>query len=204
MNEKQVVEIFKDKGALLTGHFLLSSGLHSDKYVQCALVLQYPDIAEKLAKELVEKMKLLCRFAPRNDLLHINLVISPALGGVIIGQEIARLFSCRAIFAERENGQMKLRRGFEIRKKERVLIVEDVITTGKSTMEIASIVIKSGGKVIRAAGLVDRTGGEVSLGFPYTGLLKLKIKNYKPQDCPLCKKGMLLVKPGSRKSENRK
>lgn len=195
MNDTEIIKIFKENGALLTGHFLLSSGLHSDKYVQCALVLQYPDIAEKLARALVDKINATAHgFRP-------GLVISPALGGVIIGQEVARVLGCRAIFTERANGVMALRRGFKISKGEKALVIEDVITTGKSTMEVASAVHNQGGTVTMAAALIDRTvkKGQVLFSFPYKGLVELEIKNYSPGDCPLCKKGLPLVKPGSRK-----
>ncbi|MFH1540392.1 MAG: orotate phosphoribosyltransferase [Elusimicrobiota bacterium] len=179
----EVEKNLKEKDALLEGHFILSSGLHSNKYVQCAKVLQYPDIAEKLAKLLVKKLS-----------IHCDLVISPAIGGLVIGQEVARVLKCRAIFCERANGVMTLRRGFEIKKNERCLVIEDVITTGGSTREVMEVVKSYGGKVAGVASVIDRS----NLKNFTTALLKLKIETYKPEKCPLCKKGIPFIKPGSK------
>ncbi len=205
MTEKEILRIFETKKALLNGHFLLSSGLHSDTYLQCALILQYPDLAEKLARLLVKKF--LSTYQPIN-LSTLVTVISPALGGIVIGQEVARALKCRAIFTERENGRMALRRGFQINKGEKVLVVEDVITTGGSTQEVIDVVRNADGQVVGIAALVDRSGGKIRLRldfggqakfkFPLVSLVKLGIENYKPQECPLCKKNIPLVKPGSR------
>lgn len=197
MTEKEILEIFESRKALLKGHFLLSSGLHSDTYLQCALVLQYPDLAEKLARLLVKKFVL--TYQPIN-LSTIQLVLSPALGGIVIGQEVARVLGCRAIFTERENGKMTLRRGFQIKKGERVLVVEDVITTGGSTQEVIDVARNAGGKVVEVAALVDRSGGQAQFECPLISLLKLEIENYEPQSCLLCKRNLPLVKPGSRQT----
>ena len=185
-----LLKIFKEKGALLEGHFLLSSGLHSNRYIQCAKILQYPDIAEKLAMLLVNKL------ATRYSLLvnNCDVVVSPAIGGIVIGQEVARQLNCRAIFCERENGIMKLRRGFEIKKNEKCLIVEDVITTGGSTKEVIDVVKRCGGKVVGIASIIDRS----ELKNFSVSLLKLKIKTYNQKECLLCKKGVPAVKPGSK------
>jgi orotate phosphoribosyltransferase len=188
MNEKEILKIFEEKKAILDGHFLLSSGLHSNRYIQCALVLQYPDIAEKLAKMLAK------------NLIHskIDVVVSPALGGIIIGQELARQLNSRAIFTERVEEVMTLRRGFEIKKNEKVVVVEDVITTGKSTNEVIEVVKKSGGEVIYIACLVDRSGGKIKFDYPVVSLLKIDVQTWQKENCPLCKEGKEIVKPGSR------
>ncbi|OGS19684.1 MAG: orotate phosphoribosyltransferase [Elusimicrobia bacterium RIFOXYA2_FULL_40_6] len=192
MNQNEILKIFEEKNALLTGHFLLSSGLHSDRYVQCAQVLQYPDAAEKLAKDLAQKLEIL------NLKFKINTVVSPAMGGIIIGQEMGRVLGVRAIFTERENAVMTLRRGFKIAKGEKIIIVEDVITTGKSTKEVAEVVKNLGGEVVAAVSLIDRTGGTANFNFPQVSLLKLEIKTYQNDNCPLCKQGSTAIKPGSR------
>ncbi|MBU0951263.1 MAG: orotate phosphoribosyltransferase [Elusimicrobia bacterium] len=192
MNQNEILKIFEEKNALLTGHFLLSSGLHSDRYVQCAQVLQYPAAAEKLAKELASNLK------SQISNFKIDLVVSPAMGGVIIGQEIGRALGVKAIFTERENVVMTLRRGFKITKGEKAIIVEDVITTGKSTKEVAEVVKNLGGEIVAAVSLIDRTGGGANFSFPQISLLKLEIKTYQSNNCPLCKQGSIAVKPGSR------
>jgi orotate phosphoribosyltransferase len=188
MTSEQVLDIYKKTGALLTGHFLLSSGLHSEQYLQSALVLQQPDIATKLCLALAEHFK--------NS--SIEAVIAPALGGVFVSHETARALGVRALFAERVNGELSLRRGFTIKPGERVLVVEDVITTGKSTKETIEVVRKAGGVVIAAGSLVDRSGGKAPLGVPYKSLLTLDVPTYTSEACPLCKAGSTPVKPGSR------
>ena len=195
LTEREVLEIFQKSGALLSGHFRLSSGLHSGKYLQCALVLQYPDLAEKLCNQLASRLEL------RGS--KIDAVISPAIGGIIVGQEVAKVLGCRAIFCEREDGKMKLRRGFEIRKEERVVVVEDVITTGGSVKEIVEIVQGMGGKVEGIGVIVDRSKPSLSdelvtLNLPLNSLLRIDIETYSPEECPICKKGIPLQKPGSR------
>ncbi len=188
MKQEDVLDIYRKTGALLSGHFLLSSGLHSDRYLQSALVLQQPDIATKLCAALADHFK---------D-QKIEVVIAPALGGVFVSHETARALGVRALFAERVKGELTLRRGFTISPGERVLVVEDVITTGKSTRETIEVVKKAGGSVIAAASLVDRSGGKAELGVPYKSLVTLDVPAYAAETCPLCRAGSALVKPGSR------
>jgi orotate phosphoribosyltransferase len=188
MTSEQVLDVYKKTGALLSGHFLLSSGLHSDQYLQSALVLQQPDVATKLCASLAEHFR---------D-LKVEAVIAPALGGVFVSHETARALSVRALFAERVAGELTLRRGFTIRPGERILVVEDVITTGKSTKETISVVKKAGGVVVAAGALVDRSGGTADLGVSYRALVTLRVPTYTPDACPLCKAGSAPVKPGSR------
>ncbi len=191
-NTQKLIKIFLRHNALLEGHFLLSSGRHSDKYLQGALILQYPKIAAKLAKQVVTKL-------PENIRQEVETVISPALGGVIWGQEVARILSCRSIFTEREQGViMKLRRGFKIKNGEKFIVAEDVVTTGKSTNEVIDIVKQSGGKVLNVVSLVDRSGGDMKFEVPLTTLFSLTVENYLPEECPLCKQNIEIVKPGSR------
>jgi orotate phosphoribosyltransferase len=188
MTSEEVLDIYKRTGALLTGHFLLSSGLHSDQYLQSALVLQQPDMATKLCADLAKNF----------EDSKINVVIAPALGGVFVSHETARALGVRAIFAERVNGELTLRRGFTIKQGERALVVEDVITTGKSTKETIAVVRQAGGIVIAAASLVDRSGGVADIGVPYKSLVTMDVAAYAPEACPLCKAGSKPVKPGSR------
>jgi len=195
LNQREILEIFQKCGALLSGHFRLSSGLHSGKYLQCALVLQYPNLAEQLCGELASKFKL--------GGSKIDAVVSPAMGGIIVGQEVAKVLGCRALFCEREEGKMKLRRGFEIGRGERVVIVEDVITTGGSVKEIVEIVKGMEGEVEGIGAIVDRSKPFLSdelasLNLPLNSLLRIDIETYSPEECPICKKGIPLDKPGSR------
>ena len=189
MTDKNVLKIFKEEKALLAGHFLLSSGLHSPNYLQCALVLQKPWIAEKLCRALAKKLKG----------TKIDVVIGPALGGMIVSYEMGRALKVRSIFAERVDGNFALRRGFELKKNERVLVVEDVITTGKSGLEVIELVKAGGAKLIAVASIVDRTDGVAIFEKDLIPLLKIHIDTYKPEDCPLCRENKIrLVKPGSR------
>jgi len=188
MTSDEVLDIYKKTGALLTGHFLLSSGLHSEQYLQSALVLQQPDIATRLCAALAAHFK--------ND--RIEVVIAPALGGVFVSHETARALGVRALFAERVAGELTLRRGFTIKPGERVLVVEDVITTGKSTKETVEVVKKAGGVVVAAGSLIDRSGGKADIGVPYKSLVTLNVPTYTPESCPLCKAGSTPIKPGSR------
>ncbi|MFN3699526.1 MAG: orotate phosphoribosyltransferase [Dictyoglomus sp.] len=183
------LEVFKEKNALLEGHFLLSSGLHSPNYLQCALILQYPDLAEKIAQEISKKI---------SQDIKIDVVVGPALGGIIIAYELARALKVRGIFAEREEGKMSLRRGFSIKPGEKVLICEDVITTGGSAIEVANLVQSLGGEVVSFACIADRSGGKIVFDKPLYSLLKLSFDTYKPEECPLCKQGIPISKPGSR------
>lgn len=188
MTQHEVLEIFKKCGALLEGHFKLSSGLHSSKYLQCAKVLQYPDIAEKLCKDLAEKLK---------D-IKIDVVIGPAMGGVTIAYELARQISVRGIFTERVDGKVTLRRGFELKPGERCLIAEDVVTTGKSTKEVIAAIKEYGADVAACSCLIDRSEGKVDFGVPFVSMAKVEVKAYTEVDCPECMTGLPLVKPGSR------
>lgn len=188
MKKEEVLHLFKESGALLEGHFLLTSGLHSPQYFQCAKVLQYPQHAQKLCWEIA------CNFM----LEKINLVIGPALGGIIVAQEVARLMSARAIFTERADGKMNLRRGFEIKPDERVLVVEDVVTTGSSIMEVIDLVQKSNAKLIGVGFLVDRSQNRVSFTVPKFSVIEMDVVTYQPDVCPLCAKGIPIIKPGSR------
>jgi len=188
MTEDDILKIFREHSALLEGHFILSSGLHSDRYIQCALVLQHPRVAEQLCFEL----------GPKLGELGAQVVVAPALGGVIVAHEVARALGLRALFTERQNGAMTLRRGFHLEQGEPVLVVEDVITTGKSTRETIDCVEDAGGKVVGVGALIDRSGGKVEFGVPRAALVTLNVKTYDPDDCPLCKSGKPAVKPGSR------
>lgn len=190
MTEKDVLKIFKDEKALLSGHFLLSSGLHSPNYMQCALLLQKPWIAEKLCAALGKKIAK----------LKADVVVGPAMGGIVVAYELGRAIKARAIFTERVDGQFALRRGFELKKGERVIIVEDVVTTGKSTQEVVEVVKSYGAKPVGVASIVDRTATENVFSVPFESLLKIDIKTYFPEDCPLCREAKIpAVKPGSRK-----
>ncbi len=192
MTDTEVLNIYEINGALLNGHFLLSSGLHSPRYLQSALVLQHPAVAEKLCAALAERAKGDERTG------SIDLVIAPALGGVIVAHEVARALGVRALFTERQEGEMRLRRGFEIKGGERALVVEDVITTGGSTREVMEVVEQDGGMIAGAGSLIDRGGWNIDLGVPRYALAVLAAPVYKPEECPLCKEGSTAVKPGSR------
>jgi len=190
MERNELIEILKESEAFLQGHFLLSSGKHSSGYVQCAKVLRYPDKAGIVLSEVVEKMK---------D-IEVDLVVGPAMGGVIVAYELGRQMNKEAIFTEREDNIMKLRRGFEIEKGTKLIIAEDVITTGKSTKEVIKIVEEMGAIVVGVACLVDRTAKDVDMGVPVYSAVKLDIGTYDAEECPMCKDGKEeLVKPGSRK-----
>ena len=186
---QKTLEIFKKTKAFLEGHFLLSSGLHSSKYVQCAIVLQYPTYAAYLAKNLASKF----------NSKKIDVVVSPAIGGIVIGQEVGRALGKRSIFAERQEGQLTLRRGFDLKKGEQVLVVEDVLTTGGSVKEIIKIVNKVGAKLAGVGCMIDRTSKKLNFKVPMNSLMKLEIKTYSSDECPMCKDGKIpLVKPGSK------
>ncbi|MBI5695669.1 MAG: orotate phosphoribosyltransferase [Nitrospirae bacterium] len=187
-NEGEILNIFRQQGALLEGHFLLSSGLHSETYLQCALVLQNPDMATEMCFKLGGMF--------RGE--KIDFVIAPALGGIIVAHEVAKALGVRALFAERVDGKLTLRRGFTIAPGERALVVEDVVTTGGSTVETMRVVTEAGGVVVGAGSIIDRSGGTAELGVPYKSLVTLSIKSFQPKDCPLCQKGIPAVKPGSR------
>lgn len=188
MNQSVILRIFQDAGALLSGHFKLSSGLHSGQYLQCALVLQNADYAGILCSELASKFK--------SD--DINIVIGPALGGVIVSYEVGRALGVRSIFSERENGRMTLRRGFKIERNDKVLVVEDVVTTGASTKEVIDIVKESGATLVGVGALVNRAE-KIDFGGRFESLLNIDIPMFKPEECPLCKDEILITKPGSRR-----
>ena len=196
MTETEIKNVFKEKEALLEGHFQLTSGRHSDMYIQCAMVLQHPDVSEKLGEELVARVREENAGIP----VKVSAVCSPAVGGIILGHVVARALGVRAIFAERDpsDGMLKLRRGFYIKPGETVLAVEDVITTGGSLKEIVQLVQNAGAKVLGVASVVERSAISVNFGVTKSVLLKLPLKDYLPETCPLCKQGTPAVKPGSR------
>lgn len=181
------MELFKESGALLEGHFLLSSGMHSNAYVQCAKLIMHPNKCEEVAQIIADKLQ--------NQ--SFDLVVGPAMGGIIIAYEVARALGLPAIFTERVEGEMTLRRGFSIEPGMRVLIVEDVVTTAKSSMESAKVIQDLGGEVCALASIVDRTAGK-KIPLPLYSAIKLAIESYNPEECPLCAQGVELVKPGSR------
>ena len=184
-----IIQTFLDCDALLEGHFVLSSGLHSNRYLQCAKVLQYPEVAGQLGRLLAEKF---------SD-LDIDLVVGPAMGGIVIGQEVGRALNIRTIFTERENGKMTLRRGFEVEKGEKVLIVEDVITTGGSAREVGEMLAERGAVVVGFGAIIDRSGGEADFPVAFRTLENVDVETYSPDVCPMCAAGNPAVKPGSRK-----
>jgi len=199
LNRDEILKMFRDAGAMCHGHFELSSGRHSDTYMQCALVLQYPRFAERLGRGLAVLF---------SD-AEIDAVVSPAIGGLIAGQEVARALppvnadavngGVPAMFVERDStGKMTLRRGFSIKPGQRVLVIEDVWTTGGSTIEAIHVVHEAGGRVVAAGAVVDRSGGTIDFPVKWKALLELSIESYKPEECPFCRQGNVAVKPGSR------
>jgi orotate phosphoribosyltransferase len=188
MTRDELLDLFRRSGALLEGHFRLTSGLHSSGYLQCALVLQHPAHAEALGRAIADRTR---SFRP-------TAVLSPALGGVVIGHEVGRALGVRALFAERQDGGLTLRRGFVIAENDRVLVVEDVLTTGGSTRETMQVARASGGQVVGAASIVNRSGGRAEFEVPFASLLDIDLPTYEPDKCPLCAQGLPVVKPGSR------
>jgi len=188
-----VLDLFRSTGAYLSGHFRLTSGLHSSEYLQCALVLQHPRIAEDLGRRLAEGITALAQPEP------IGLVASPAIGGLIIGHEVARALGTRFIFAERDtSGKMTLRRGFEVTPGESAVVVEDVITTGGSTREVIETLRERGARVLAAGSIIDRSGGKADLGVQRAALETLAVVANPPESCSLCARGIPVTKPGSR------
>lgn len=183
-----VLDRFRRVSALLEGHFRLTSGLHSSGYLQCALLLQYPAEAEACGAAIAERVRAL---AP-------DVVLSPALGGIVIGQEVGRALGVRAMFAERQDGTLTLRRGFSFAPAEKVLVVEDVVTTGGSTQETIDVARAAGATVVGAAALIDRSGGTQRIDVPFHALATISLPTYQPEQCPLCAEGKPVVKPGSR------
>ena len=187
---EDVIERFRATGALLEGHFVLTSGLHSANYLQCALVLQHVEEAERLAWAIADQFK--------QD--NIQVVASPAIGGIVIGYEVARRLGARFIWTERENGEMTLRRGFSVTSGERTLVVEDVVTTGGSTRDTVSALQAAGANVVAAASIIDRSAGDADVGVPRIALATLNVPSVDPSICELCKRGEPAIKPGSRKA----
>ncbi len=186
----EIEELFKRRGAYLQGHFLLSSGKHSSGYMQCALVLQHPDDAARLGEMLADAI-LQAGFRPK-------VVVSPAMGGLIIGHETARALGIRFQFMERQSGTFTLRRGFQLSPGEETAVIEDVITTGLSTRECIEVAEVHGGKVICAGSVVDRSDGQANVGCPSFSLWPLALPLWEPDECPLCRQGLPCIKPGSR------
>jgi orotate phosphoribosyltransferase len=190
------MQAFRETGAYLTGHFRLTSGLHSNEYLQCARVLQHPAIAERTGRELAVQLAPALESAGGSPLC--DLVAAPALGGLIIGHEVARALGCRFLFTERDNGKMVLRRGFSVQPGETAVVVEDVVTTGGSTREVIEVLRAAGARVLAAGSIIDRTGGKVDLGLPRVALAILNTVTWQPEECPLCRDGVPVEKPGSR------
>lgn len=189
MTEQEMINLLTESGALLTGHFQLRSGLHSNRFFQAALLLQYPDKAETVCRYLAENFK--------GD--TIDAVISPAVGGLIVGQEIARALGCRAIFADKEDGKLVLKRGFSIKPGDRILVAEDVVTKGGRVQQTIDLVRSFGGEVAGVAVIVDRSSGEASFDVPkFISAHKLSLPTYDPKDCPMCKNGDAIDRPGSK------
>ena len=189
MKREEILKVLEQVGAVRTGHFELSSGRHSATYIQCALVLEHPRHAEQLGRALADLFK-----------EHsVACVVSPALGGILVGYEVARALGVRSLFVERDrSGQMALRRGFELKPGERVLVIEDVWTTGGSTRETIGVVEEEGGLVVAAGALIDRSGGRLELNVPARALLEMDVPSFEPDDCPLCHAGGMPTRPGSR------
>ncbi len=187
MDPRELLDLFREKKAYLEGHFQLTSGLHSSNYMQCARILQYPSIAEKLGQQIAAGFA-----AP-------DLVMSPALGGIIIGHEVARALGVPFLFCEREEKVFRLRRGFEIQKGQRVIVVEDVVTTGGSTKETIAVAEQAGAVLAGTGCIVDRSLAALDFSVPFLSLLKLPLAQYQPGNCPLCNQGVPVIKPGSRK-----
>ncbi|HWQ50429.1 MAG TPA: orotate phosphoribosyltransferase [Terriglobales bacterium] len=189
LTKEQVIDILKEAGAFLEGHFLLTSGRHSDKYVQCAKVFLDAKYSEPICKEIADHF--------RDD--NVDIVIGPAMGAVQLAYEVGRQLGCRNFFTEREDGKMTLRRGFAVEPGERVLVVEDVVTTGGSAKEVIEIVRAAGGIVVGVGSVIDRTGGAMDFGVPFRPALSMEVVSWAADECPLCKQGLPYVKPGSRK-----
>jgi orotate phosphoribosyltransferase len=186
--KEQILQIFRETNALLEGHFQLTSGLHSNQYFQCARVLQYPKYLHLLAGEIAKHF----------EYSDVEVVISPAIGGVVVGTEVGRMLGARTLFTERKDSKMELRRGFEIRPGERCLVVEDVVTTGGSVFEVVDIVNQQKGRLAGVGYIVDRSNGKIKFESKYFSVLQLDVVAHKPEECPLCKEGIPVVKPGSR------
>lgn len=191
LRSEEVIQRFRETGALLEGHFILTSGLHSEIYLQCALVLQQPRQAEEFGRDIAEQFQTEA----------IQSVASPAIGGLIVGHEVARALGARFIWTEREAGKMVLRRGFSVSPGERILVVEDVVTTGGSTRETVAALQANGANVVGAASIIDRSSGKAEVGVPRIALATLKVASVDPADCEACRRGEPAIKPGSRKGQ---
>ncbi len=189
LTKEEIIQIFREKEVMLEGHFLLTSGRHSDKYLQCAKLFQYADTSEIICRQLAEQ------FAGDG----IDLVAGPAIGGIIMAYEMGRQFGVKNIFAERDNGVMTFRRGFQVPEDANVLVVEDVVTTGGSVREVVSLLKAMGANVVGVGSVVDRSNGQVDFGCKFRAVLSMEVVSYEPENCPICKTGLPLVKPGSRK-----
>ena len=190
MEREKVIEILKEAGVLLEGHFLLTSGKHSNRYLQCAKIFKNTKYSETLCKDLAEK------FADKN----VDVVVGPAMGAVIMSYEVSRHLGVPNYFTERENGEMALRRGFEIKPGERILVVQDVITTGGSVKEVIKLLTDMGGVVVGVGSIVDRSNGKADFKVPFSSVIKIDVEAYEADECPICKEGKIpVVKPGSRK-----
>lgn len=192
MTQEQILKHFRETDALLEGHFILSSGLHSPKYLQCALALQNPQDAAKFGNAIAENF----------NSEQFDTVVSPAIGGLVIGFAVAQALNIRFIWTERENGAMSLRRGFSVKENERILVIEDVITTGGSTRECIEALERHGARVTNAASIIDRSNGRADVGVPRIALTSLDVPSYETVDCPMCAKGEVAIKPGSRNVKN--
>ena len=190
--QEEILQIFKETDALLEGHFQLTSGLHSPNYFQCAKVLQFPKYLHLFAGEIVKHF----------EYSEVELVIAPAMGGIVVATEVGRMLDCRTIFAERKDNALQLRRGFSIKPGERVLVCEDVVTTGGSVFETIDIVQKAKGNVVGVGFIVDRSGGKVTFNAKSTSILTMNVITYKPEECPLCRQGSQAIKPGSRNNKS--
>ena len=188
MKQEEIIKIFQDSGALLEGHFKLRSGLHSNRFFQAAILLQWPQTATTVCEALAAKFK---------D-TEIDTVISPAVGGLIVGQEVGKALNCKAIFADKENDNLILKRGFSIKPGEKVLVAEDVITRGGRVQQTIDLVREHGGEVVGVAVIVDRSGGNASFDVEHKSLIKLELETYDPENCPLCEKNMPIERPGSK------
>lgn len=188
ITNERVIEIMKEAGVLLEGHFLLTSGRHSNRYLQCAKIFRNTKYAEELCGALAEQFK--------ND--SVSVVIGPAMGAVQMAYEVSRHLKCENFFTERVDGKMALRRGFELSAGQKVVIVEDVVTTGGSVKEVIELVRSMGADIVGVGSIVDRTGGEIDFGVPYKSVISMKVESWEPADCPLCKEGKPAYKPGSR------
>ena len=197
MNSDNVLSHFRETDSLLEGHFALSSGLHSAQYLQCALALEYPMDAARFGRTIADRFVGTGSDSGRS-IADIDTVASPAIGGLIIGYAVAEAMNKRFIWTEREEGKMTLRRGFTLKPGERILVVEDVITTGGSTRECIAALEENGGKVVAAASIIDRSNGEADVGVPRFSLVEMDVPTYRETECPFCAAGIPLIKPGSR------